>query len=66
MSPASAADLADDIFLENQVPTWDAFRHDGQATVTTGAKRSHDYNAVEDFFSDVKKRRVAPSYDPRT
>ncbi|KAK7064031.1 hypothetical protein R3P38DRAFT_3339432 [Favolaschia claudopus] len=35
---------------------WDA--------ATTGSKRAHDYG-VEDFFTDMKKRRLSPSYDPR-
>jgi len=32
--------------------------------VSAGTKRSHDYG-VDEFFSDMKKRRVNPSYDPR-
>lgn len=39
-------------------------RPDGNNSVPTGSKRSHDYN-VDDFFTDMKKRRVNPSYDPR-
>ncbi|KAF9477510.1 hypothetical protein BDN70DRAFT_994884 [Pholiota conissans] len=49
-----------DLFLHNQHPSsWDV-----QPSVSTGSKRSHDYN-VDDFFTDMKKRRVNPSYDPR-
>ena len=43
----------------NQIPSWDV-----QSSIPTGSKRAHDYN-VDDFFSDMKKRRVNPSYDPR-
>ncbi|KAJ7745398.1 hypothetical protein B0H14DRAFT_459589 [Mycena olivaceomarginata] len=44
----------DEMFLPNQ--PWH--------NVTTGSKRSHDYG-VEEFFTDMKKRRLSPSYDPR-
>ncbi|KAI0066432.1 hypothetical protein BV25DRAFT_1848850 [Artomyces pyxidatus] len=47
---------------QTQLPTWETLRSDGSAAPSTGAKRSHDYG-VEDFFADVKKRRVIPSYD---
>lgn len=43
-------------------PTWQVLRPspDGVA----GSKRSHDYSPnVDDFFTDVKKRRVNPNYD---
>lgn len=33
--------------------------------MVSGTKRSHDYT-VDDFFTDVKKRRVNPAYDSRT
>nr|GAT48438.1 predicted protein [Mycena chlorophos] len=42
----------------NHSPTeenWDA---------ATGSKRSYEYG-VDDFFTDMKKRRLSPSYDPR-
>ncbi|TFK36915.1 hypothetical protein BDQ12DRAFT_653749 [Crucibulum laeve] len=53
-----------EIFLENQaLPSWEVLRPD-PTTVQTGSKRSHDYS-VDDFFTDMKKRRVNPSYDPR-
>lgn len=50
------------------LPTWEVLRDDGSSGgLPTGAgggmKRSHD--AVEEFFTDMKKRRVNPSYDPR-
>ncbi|KAJ7361507.1 hypothetical protein DFH08DRAFT_952061 [Mycena albidolilacea] len=44
----------DDMFPGNH--SWDP--------TTTGSKRGHDYG-VEDFFTDMKKRRLSPSYDPR-
>lgn len=47
------------IYLQNQ-PTWEAIRTEP----LVGSKRSHDYG-VDDFFTDMKKRRVNPSYDPR-
>ncbi|KAJ3477247.1 hypothetical protein NLI96_g10598 [Meripilus lineatus] len=54
--------------LPNHLPSWEVLRPDGSsATVTPGAagsKRSYDYG-VGEFFTDVKKRRVAPAYDPR-
>jgi hypothetical protein len=50
---------AHEIYLQNQ-PTWEATRPEP----LVGSKRSHDY-AVDDFFTDMKKRRVNPSYDPR-
>ncbi|KAF7307123.1 hypothetical protein MIND_00505700 [Mycena indigotica] len=40
---------------ENYPSSWDP---------TTGSKRSHEYS-VDDFFTDMKKRRLSPSYDPR-
>lgn len=47
-----------EIFLQ-QHPSWDDY---GSAA---GTKRSHDSASVEDFFIDMKKRRVAPNYDSR-
>ncbi|KAF8913066.1 hypothetical protein CPB84DRAFT_511204 [Gymnopilus junonius] len=47
----------------NPLSPWDVLRSD-TTSVTAGSKRSHDYH-VEDFFTDMKKRRVNPSYDPR-
>ncbi|KAF8445743.1 hypothetical protein L210DRAFT_962830 [Boletus edulis BED1] len=51
-----------DLFLHNQVPSWDA--HKPQPIPPLRNKRSYDY-AVDDFFADVKKRKVAPAYDPQ-
>ena len=62
------------------LPTWEVLRDDGSsgpvigggpgsgmtmggAGLGAGTKRSHD--TIEDFFTDLKKRRVNPSYDPR-
>ena len=50
---------AHDIYLQNQ-SAWEPSRSDS----LIGSKRSYDYG-VDDFFTDVKKRRVNPSYDPR-
>ncbi|TFK56560.1 hypothetical protein OE88DRAFT_1649919 [Heliocybe sulcata] len=51
-------------FPQNQLPTWEVLRSDGTTTSAgAGAKRSYDH-AVDDFFTDVKKRRVTPSYSP--
>ncbi|KAF9015587.1 hypothetical protein BDQ17DRAFT_1341320 [Cyathus striatus] len=53
-----------DIFLQNQsLSSWEVLRAD-PSSVQAGSKRSHDYS-VDDFFSDMKKRRVNPAYDPR-
>ncbi|KAF6766610.1 transcription factor PacC [Ephemerocybe angulata] len=52
-----------DIFMPNQVPAWEVLRE--SPSIPTGSKRSHDFNGVEDFLSDMKKRRINPSYDPR-
>ena len=53
------------MFMQSNQPltSWDTLRSDSTG-VTTGSKRSHDYG-VDDFFTDMKKRRVNPSYDPR-
>lgn len=52
-----------DLFLHNQ--SWETLRPEaGTASVPTGSKRSHDYS-FDDFFTDMKKRRVNPSYDNR-
>lgn len=55
------------MFMPNQpVPSWEVLRHDGPSGVPVGSKRSHDYGSgVEEFFTDMKKRRVNPAYDPR-
>jgi hypothetical protein len=56
---------AHELFLQNQIPSWEVLRQDGSTgPVSAGTKRSHDYG-VDEFFSDMKKRRVNPSYDPR-
>lgn len=48
-------------------PPWEALRADGSSVTTTaaGSKRSYADYGMEEFFTDVKKRRVNPSYDPR-
>ncbi|KAF8807786.1 hypothetical protein BYT27DRAFT_7098821 [Phlegmacium glaucopus] len=51
---------AHEIYLQNQpLPAWEVLRSEP----SIGSKRSHDYS-VDDFFTDMKKRRVNPSYDP--
>ncbi|KAJ7246291.1 hypothetical protein B0H12DRAFT_1126578 [Mycena haematopus] len=45
-------------------PTDDMFPPTSWDSSSTGSKRAHDYG-VEDFFTDMKKRRLSPSYDPR-
>lgn len=73
-SSYSQAHPAHNSFLQHHgagavgLPTWEVLRDDGSSGgLPTGAgggmKRSHD--AVEEFFTDMKKRRVNPSYDPR-
>lgn len=56
-----------DMFMSNQpIPPWEVLRPEGSSSVSVGSKRSHDYGAgVDEFFTDMKKRRVNPSYDPR-
>ncbi|KAL6307717.1 hypothetical protein BKA93DRAFT_823067 [Sparassis latifolia] len=51
--------------MPNTLPTWEVLAtNDTTARASGGAKRSHgDY--MDDFFTDVKKRRVNPAYDPR-
>lgn len=55
------ASVAQDLFGNHGHSTWDALRP--AHPVSAGTKRSHDY--VEEFFTDMKKRRLTPSYDPR-
>ncbi|GLB35947.1 putative transcription factor [Lyophyllum shimeji] len=64
-SPELGHSSAHEIFLQNQqLSSWETLRPDENASVPTGSKRSHDYS-VDDFFTDMKKRRVNPSYDAR-
>ena len=56
------ASIAHDLFGNHTHPAWEALRP--AYPVSAGTKRSHDY-AVEEFFTDMKKRRLTPSYDPR-
>ncbi|KAK7463888.1 hypothetical protein VKT23_005823 [Stygiomarasmius scandens] len=53
---------SDDMYLQNSIPSWEVLRSE---PVSAGSKRSHDDYSVDDFFTDMKKRRVNPSYDPR-
>ncbi|KAJ3483376.1 hypothetical protein NLJ89_g12068 [Agrocybe chaxingu] len=53
------------MFMSSQpLPAWEVMRND-PPSVSTGSKRAHDSYNVDDFFTDMKKRRVNPSYDPR-
>ncbi|KIK94114.1 hypothetical protein PAXRUDRAFT_828323 [Paxillus rubicundulus Ve08.2h10] len=56
--PGSAYEL----FLQNQVPSWEATKNSSQNTSAPRNKRSYDYE-VDELFSDMKKRKVNPSYD---
>uniref|UniRef100_D8PS93 Expressed protein n=1 Tax=Schizophyllum commune (strain H4-8 / FGSC 9210) TaxID=578458 RepID=D8PS93_SCHCM len=50
------------MFMPNDsLPQWEVLRPEAHASA--GQKRSHDF--MDDFFTDMKKRRVSPSYDPR-
>ncbi|KAG1749782.1 uncharacterized protein EDB91DRAFT_1109657 [Suillus paluster] len=49
-----------ELFLHNQVPSWDGAKPDARASNRN--KRSLEYN-VDDFFTEMKKRKVNPSYD---
>ncbi|KAG0704399.1 hypothetical protein DFH29DRAFT_912190 [Suillus ampliporus] len=51
-----------ELFLHNQVPSWDGPKPDARASNRN--KRSLEYN-VDDFFIEMKKRKVNPSYDPQ-
>ncbi|KAF9244506.1 hypothetical protein BU15DRAFT_41727 [Melanogaster broomeanus] len=50
-----------DLFLQNQVPSWDKTSSQ-HTSAPVRNKRTYDYG-VDDFFSDMKKRKVNPSYD---
>ncbi|KAH9849293.1 hypothetical protein C2E23DRAFT_840648 [Lenzites betulinus] len=51
--------------IQPPLPTWEVLPEDvqGRSVPVSGSKRSYDYS-VDDFFTDVKKRRVTPAYDP--
>lgn len=52
---------------QQQLPSWEVLAEDvpSRNIPASGTKRSYDYT-VDDFFTDVKKRRVNPAYDSRT
>jgi hypothetical protein len=56
------AALARDLFGNHGHPSWETLR--SAHPISAGTKRSHEC-AMEDFFTDVKKQRLTPSYDPR-
>ncbi|KAF8665281.1 hypothetical protein AX16_000302 [Volvariella volvacea WC 439] len=53
-----------DVYLHNQLPSWEVLRSDAPPPMSTGSKRPLEYG-VDDFLTDMKKRRVTPAYDPR-
>lgn len=56
---------AHEMFMQQNHPSWEVLHDDGSSgAVSAGTKRSHDLS-VDEFVSDMKKRRVAPAYDPR-
>lgn len=51
-----------DVSLQSHLPSWEVL----DQPVSAGLKRSYDHDySVDDFFTDMKKRRVNPSYDTR-
>jgi hypothetical protein len=55
---------AHEMFMQQNHPSWEVLHDDGSSgAVSAGTKRSHDLS-VDEFVSDMKKRRVAPAYDP--
>ncbi|KAH7885982.1 hypothetical protein F5I97DRAFT_1809864 [Phlebopus sp. FC_14] len=62
-TPRQIPPSAYDLFLHNQVPSWDALKNPAQsAAPPPRVKRTFDYT-VDDFFTEMKKRKVNPSYD---
>ena len=58
-----------DAFSQNDLPSWETLPAEDSPPVSAGSKRSHDFTAeevVSDFVSDMKKRRLTPSYSPST
>ena len=53
--------------MHPSLPSWEVLADDVSArnVPVSGSKRSYDYT-VDEFFTDVKKRRVNPAYDTRT
>ncbi|KAI0673703.1 hypothetical protein C8Q78DRAFT_1018519 [Trametes maxima] len=51
--------------IQPPLSTWTVLPEDvqGRSVPVSGSKRSYDYS-MDDFFTDVKKRRVSPAYDP--
>ncbi|KNZ74155.1 pH-response transcription factor pacC/RIM101 [Termitomyces sp. J132] len=59
--PIHHANSHDPFFQNTQLSSWENVQH--EASVAAGSKRTHDY--FDEFIFDMKKRKVAPSYDPR-
>ncbi|KAF9076053.1 hypothetical protein BDP27DRAFT_1414602 [Rhodocollybia butyracea] len=55
--------LHEDLFTHDQIP-WGLRSDPNTVHVSAGSKRSHDDYSMGDFFTDMKKRKVNPSYDP--
>ncbi|KDQ53397.1 hypothetical protein JAAARDRAFT_434477 [Jaapia argillacea MUCL 33604] len=53
-----------DLYSQNSLPSGEALRVGSSSSSGTGLKRSRDSVAVSEYPADVKKRRVAASYDP--
>ncbi|KAI0699352.1 hypothetical protein C8T65DRAFT_659595 [Cerioporus squamosus] len=51
--------------VQPQLPTWEVLADElpNRSVPVSGSKRSFEYT-VDDFFTDMKKRRVTPAYDP--
>ncbi|KAG6862164.1 hypothetical protein C0995_004246 [Termitomyces sp. Mi166 len=59
--PIHHANSHDAFFQNPQLSSWENVQH--EASFSTGSKRTHDY--FDEFIFDMKKRKVAPSYDSR-
>ncbi|KAH7914769.1 hypothetical protein BJ138DRAFT_1177079 [Hygrophoropsis aurantiaca] len=59
--PHHAPSSGYELFLQNQ-GAWDGLKSEAPAPAPTRTKRSYD-NSFDDFFADMKKRKVNPSYD---
>ncbi|RDX51859.1 hypothetical protein OH76DRAFT_1346022 [Lentinus brumalis] len=51
--------------VQPQLPTWEVLADElpNRSVPVSGSKRAFEYT-VDDFFTDMKKRRVNPAYDP--
>ncbi|KAI3622489.1 transcription factor [Moniliophthora roreri] len=60
---SKAITVVDPVYVSrSHLPTWEVL----DQPVSAGLKRSYDHDySVDDFFTDMKKRRLNPSYDSR-